>query len=55
MLLVTVTRYVAAARVAGTSTTIDVFVNENTVREFTPSFTVGAAPVGLKFEPSREM
>lgn len=55
MLLVTVTRYVAGARVDGTSTTIDMFVNEYTVRDVPPTITVGATPVGLKFEPTREM
>jgi hypothetical protein len=55
MLLVTVTRYVAGARVDGTSTTIDMFVNEYTVRDVPPTITVGATPFGLKFEPTREM
>ena len=51
----TVTRYVAAARVDGTSTTIAVFVNENTAREVPPTVTVGATLVGLKFVPASEM
>jgi hypothetical protein len=53
--LVTVTRYVAAAKVEGTSTTIDVFVNEYTVRDVPPTVTVGATPFVLKFEPAREI
>jgi hypothetical protein len=53
--LVTVARYVAAARLDGTSTTIAVFVNEYTVREVPPTVTVGATPVGLKWEPTREI
>jgi hypothetical protein len=55
MLLVILTRYVAAGNVDGTSNAIAVFVNEYTVREVPPTVTVGATPVGLKFEPTREM
>jgi hypothetical protein len=51
-LLVRVTRYEAAARVNGTSTTTSVSVNEKTVLEIPPTVTVGAAPVGLKFAPA---
>src|SRR5580698_9352413 len=54
-LFVTFTRYVADARVDGTSTTIAVFVNEYTVRGVPPTVTVGATPEGLKFEPASEM
>jgi hypothetical protein len=32
---------------------IDVFENEATVSEVPPTVTVGATPVGLKFEPAR--
>jgi hypothetical protein len=53
--LVTVTRYVAAAKVFGTSISIVVFVKEYTEREVPPTVTVGATPVGLKFEPASEM
>jgi hypothetical protein len=55
MLLVTVTRYVAAASVDGTSITIAVLVNEYTVRAVPPTVAVGATPEGLKFEPASEM
>jgi hypothetical protein len=51
--LVTLTKYVAAASVDGTSTTIVVFVNEFTVLDVPPTVTVGATPFGLKFEPDR--
>jgi hypothetical protein len=44
---------VPAARVVGTSATIDVFENEATVSEVPPTVTVGLTPVGLKFEPVR--
>jgi hypothetical protein len=53
--LVTVTRYVPAAKLAGTATTTSVFVNEDTLREVAPTVTVGATPDGLKFEPVRVM
>jgi hypothetical protein len=46
---------VAAAEVVGTSTTINSFVNEYTVRELPPTVAVGAAPVGLKFKPTSAM
>lgn len=51
----TLTRYVPAASVDGTSTTIVVFVNELTVLDAPPTVTVGATPAGLKFEPERVM
>jgi hypothetical protein len=41
--------------VDGTSTTIAVFVNENTVRAVPPTVTIGAASVGLKFKPAKAM
>jgi hypothetical protein len=53
--LVTLTRYVAAASVDGTSTMIVVFVKELTVLDAPPTVTVGATPFGLKFEPDRIM
>jgi hypothetical protein len=46
---------VAAASVGGTSTTTVAFVKENTVWETPPTVTVGATPVGLKFEPPRRI
>jgi len=52
---VTLIRYVAAGKFDGTPTISVVFVNEYTVREVPPTATVGATPVGLKFEPAREM
>jgi hypothetical protein len=51
--LVTVTRYVPAAKVVGTAATIAVFEKVDTVREVPPTVIVGATPVGLKFEPAR--
>ena len=53
--MVTLIRYVAAGKFDGTPTISVVFVNEYTVREVPPTATVGATPVGLKFEPAREM
>jgi hypothetical protein len=52
---VTLTRYVPAASVVGTCTTIVVFVKEPTVLDVPPTVTVGATPLGLKFEPDRVM
>jgi hypothetical protein len=53
--LVTVTRYVAAGRLDGTSTTSAVFLNEYTIWVVLPTVTVGATPVGLKLEPDKEI